>query len=69
MLATDRSRIFVTDSDERVKRIYALAETFGRLAGETHNLAADLAAKMAARRADTRTTAHTQRRAERPKKS
>jgi hypothetical protein len=42
--------------EARIKRLYALAETIGRLGGETHNLVSDLSAKLVARRAAARST-------------
>jgi hypothetical protein len=46
----------MAQDDERIKRVYALAESLGRLSGEAHNLMNQLARKMAAARAGTRPT-------------
>jgi hypothetical protein len=60
----------VPDYETRIKRLYSLAETLGRLSGEAHNLASDLAARMAAQRASIRSLGPTkQRRAPREKKA
>jgi hypothetical protein len=46
----------MAQEDERIKRLYALAESLGRLSGETHNLMSKLAKKMATARAGIRPT-------------
>jgi hypothetical protein len=46
----------VKDHEDRIQRLYALAEKLGRLSGEAHNLLNDLTARMTARRATTRST-------------
>jgi hypothetical protein len=46
----------MTNDEDRVKRLYALAEKLGRLSGEATNLVNDLTAKIVARRAALRST-------------
>jgi hypothetical protein len=54
---------------ERIKRLYALAESLGRLSGEAHNLMSHLSTKMATARADTRSTTPAKPRRKRSVKS
>jgi hypothetical protein len=44
----------MAEEDDRIKRLYALAESLGRLSGETHNLMSTLARKMTTARAGLR---------------